>query len=160
MVGSILVRTLLASAFVGCGTSNTNATAVAELGTGIDIWEPLALDEVYLVEGPQGGRHVIGNVRMDGMDPGTTRANAPKTRFDMFKLDGSRVSTDLPPFSLAFVDCPDGGYMLPYGRYVFVDLPAAEILETVVELNVELEDSEGHTARDSMLVTVKPYVSN
>ncbi|MCX5741729.1 MAG: hypothetical protein NT062_04420 [Proteobacteria bacterium] len=146
---------------MGCsdapGTKVTEP-ATAEVGTGVDLWEPFANDIVYLVEGAQGGRHVIGNVKMTGMDPGTSRADAPATRFDLFRPDGSRASQDIPPFHQPFVETPDGKLSLPFGRIVFVDSLAADILDTMVEIRVELTAEDGQTAGDARWVLVKPYV--
>jgi hypothetical protein len=147
-----------AMTLMACG-ADPSAPPVAEVGTGVERWEPLEAEAtVFLIEGPQGGRHIIGNVRMEGMEPGTTRATAPTTRFDVFKVDGSRVSTDLPPFSEPFVETPDGSLTLPFGRYVFIDSPAAEIVDTIVEFKVELNDKQGHSAGDSRWVRIELYV--
>ena len=159
LVGQTARAIAAAATLVACGTEPGagGPPPFAEIGTGIDAFEPLA-EEIYLVEGPQGGRHVVGNVRMEGLDPGTVRADAPKTRFDVFKLDGTRVSSDLPPFSLAYIEDADGWFTLPFGRYVFIDLPAPEILDVEVEYHVQLIDRDGVMAEDVRRVTVKPYV--
>jgi hypothetical protein len=152
---AILVGTSLASlVLVGC---DSGPPPLAEIGTGLDTFEELA-DEIYLVEGPQGGRHVIGNVRMEGLDPGTTRTDSPAIRFDVFRLDGSRVSSDIPPFSQPFVELDSGGFSLPFGRFVFIDSAADAILDTVVEYRVELVDHDGVKAEDVRQVVMKPYV--
>ncbi len=148
----------IAMTLVACG-ADPSTPPVAEVGTGVERWEPIVAEEsILLIEGPQGGRHIIGNARMEGMAPGTTRESAPTTRFDVFKLDGSRVSTDLPPFSQPFIETAEGSLTLPFGRYVFIDSPAAEIVDTIVEFKVELKDKQGHIAGDSRFVRIELYV--
>ena len=147
---------MVAASLLACGTDPPKPEPIAEVGTGVDTWEPI-LESIYLVEGAQGGRHVIGNVRVEGMAPGTTRDDSPATRFDLFKADGSRVSPDIPPFSMPFIESLDGGFTLPFGRYVFVELAAVEVLDTMVELRVEVTQN-GQTVQDSRWALVVPYV--
>ncbi len=141
-----------------CGTEPAQPPPVVEVGAGIDAFEPVA-DVIYLVQGPQGGRHIIGNVRMEGLEPGTTREDAPRTRFDVFKLDGTRASTDIPPFRVVYVEAADGSFMLPFGRFVFIDSSAAELLDQEVDFKVTLVDRSGAAAEDVRRVTVKPYIN-
>ena len=154
--GHLIGLLIIASTLLACGIELP--PAVAEVGTGVEAWVPFSDDTVYLVEGAQGGRHVIGNVRMDGLLPGTMRTDAPATRFDLFREDGSRVSPDIPPFSQPFIETDDGKFTLPFGRYVFVDSLAADVLDTMIEFRVELTDQNGQTAGDARWVIVKPYV--
>lgn len=150
------VRMIAVSLLVGCAANS--APPVAEVGTGVDAWEPFPGDIAYLVEGAQGGRHIIGNVRMDGLAPGSDMSDAPATRFDIFTDDGTRVSEDIPPFHQPFDVTPDGLYTLPYGRIVFVKSAAAEILDTVVEFRVQVTDRDDRSAGDARWVLVQPYV--
>lgn len=51
---------------------------VLEVGVGEELWTPVSEgDEIYMVEGPQGGYHVFVGVRTEGVVPGVRAARGP-----------------------------------------------------------------------------------
>lgn len=138
---------------------DASIAATVEVGSGLEGFAPLVEgDEIYLVEGPQGGRHVFGHARITGMDPGTSRRDGPETTFSVHTLDGRRLSADLPPFTEPYVETGEG-LTLPSGRFVFIEVPAAEILDTTVVLGVQVKDRNGVSGEDARRVVVKPFVT-
>jgi hypothetical protein len=155
----------LALSLIACGDDGGSTDAgpigpvVVEVGTGLEAYEPLLEGgEVYLVEGPQGGRHIFGHARIKGLDPGTSRSDGPKSRWDVFTLEGGRLSADIPPISEPYVDSGDGYNTLPSGRFVFIEVGADEILDTTVEVRLQVTDRNGNSGEDGRRVIVKPYV--
>lgn len=133
--------------------------ATVEVGSSLEAFEPLNEgDTIFLVEGPQGGRHVFGHARITGMEPGTSRRDGPETTFSVHTLDGTRLSADLPPFTEPYVE-EGGAFTLPSGRFVFIEVPAAEILDMTVVLGVQVRDRNGVSGEDARRVVVKPFVT-
>lgn len=141
------------------GMVDTSIAATVEVGSGIEGFEPLVDgDSIFIIEGPQGGRHVFGHARITGMEPGASRADGPETTFSVHTLDGTRLSADLPPFTEPYVE-EGGAFTLPSGRFVFIEVPAAEILDTTVVLGVQVKDRNGVSGEDARRVVVKPFVT-
>jgi hypothetical protein len=139
-----------ALAALGCSSE-----PVVELGVGTS-WAPIASGEtVELVIGPQGGRHILGNARLENLDPGNDHEDAPIAAFRVFDEEGAQWDADLPGYPEPFVEIEGGGHALPAGRHVLLVHGSPVALDQArIEFRVEITDAHGRTASDSRWVRV------
>lgn len=162
-----MTRLLALLALVGCAADDGAPTGdpVAELGTGELEFEPLSDGaELYVVQGPQGGYHFNGSVRVMGVAPGNTDdlldPDNPTTEFRAWVGDarvdagGARYTQGLDP-----APSPYHGQMA--GRRVILDiLDDAELDGATVRFEVTVSDVFGNSASDSVTVTAVPHPNN
>lgn len=136
----------------GGGGTPTEGAEV-ELGTG--QLEFVAIeddDEVPLYSGLQGGYHIFGNARIQGMDPGNDSQAAegkPATWFTVSREDGTVMNVSDCTYPLAYEELSGGRYELPYGRIVQVQARyVPEIYGERVHIKVEVMDGQGRYATD------------
>jgi hypothetical protein len=157
----------VAASIAGCGASDEPPPSVCwpegatpggevDLGTGSLAFEPLADgDPLIVVNGPQGGNHVLLHARvrnLEGGDP-AERSTLPYTRFSLFRADGSQIAVASCGSQLAYSEPADDWLSLQYGRFVIVlQAAAAEIVDEEGRAVVEVVDCEGRYATDERTV--------
>jgi hypothetical protein len=177
---SRLLRTRLASTGValgfivlaglaGCSDDpapgiDAGPAVVAEIGTGMFGFERLVEDQALdLIAGPQGGFHFVVHARMRGLTPGDPRQPGlpenPSTFFRALDENGARV--DVPETrQIGYTPDPqvDGWYALPSGRILLIDnLAARGLYGRPVTIEMQIQDSEGRMAGDSVRITAVAF---
>ena len=166
---------LLLIVLLGCGAESNPASdpeppavpPAIEMGTGEWDWEPLEDgQEIDVIQGPQGGFHLLGSVRVAGIAAGSaddlSDPDNPTTRFWVVHegvdlapssvfiqgLDTSPASAE--PFSHQMV-----------GRFVIMDIAADDELDGVeVAFGVSVEDVDGVRVETEMTLTAVPHPLN
>lgn len=100
------------------------AAPAVELATGPRAWQPLPGDgsgRAEVVFGPQGGYHIFGRVRMEGLAPDVTLL------FRVTSPDGTRVLTDdrdriRRVVGRGLLRAPDGAYESTSGELVILQV--------------------------------------
>ena len=141
----------------GCAASDPGS-AIADLGVGHQSWQPLADgDVVELQLGPQGGRHMLGNVRIEHLWPGEREdgTDAPRVGFTVTDEDGAVWSADVRPMRRSFVVCQAGGFELDFGARVYMVDGAESLDGQSVEMRVDVEDATGAGSSDARRVVVQ-----
>ena len=131
------------------------------------MWEDLEDgDRIPVIQGPQGGWHLLGSVRMMGLEAGdhTDLQNAknPTTQFEVwyegtnYTPDSSYTQgvrpgpSDAAPFSHEMV-----------GRFAILDIRSDDELDEVdVEFRVTVTDVKGRSASDSRNLRAYAYELN
>ena len=146
---------LLAAVLAGCVGPDLTSDPAVELGTGEVGFTYLADegDEVPLVSGLQGGRHIWGAVRIVGIDWREIDMTFTIEDTDGVALtENTRVILELQQCDTSTQGCTEGmGEMV--GITILVDnddVPAISGHEVV--LGVEANDADGRSAVDSKLV--------
>jgi len=138
-----------------------------ELGTGEWEWESLeGVVEVPLIQGPQGGFHFLGSVRVSGIEPGAFANLAdpenPTTSFSVW-VDGEDLTmtgTYVQGLDPAPKDARPFRHEM-IGRFVIMDILADEELDGVeVEMSVEVTDIHGTQLEASQAFTAYPHPFN
>jgi len=152
---------------VGCAEPSTEdlcAALVDEeplcvLGTGSVLFEDLEDgDDLPVHQGPQGGFHVTGSLRGEGLHPGTwedfTDPNNPRVTFSLTTDEGQLGGySDLPRPLKERSD----GWLELVGEFVTLDIASvgeATYLNAV--LSVEVTDACGTTVSDDREVLLVP----
>jgi hypothetical protein len=124
-----------------------------EIGTGDQEFEALNDgDDAVVIQGPQGGFHLLGALRATGVEPGDTAnvfdENNPTMHFTV-REDGERV--DVSNAFIQGLDDAGRGVYEVIGRFVFLDIQAdEELVGSVVTLRVELTDINGVVLSDEV----------
>ncbi len=138
-----------------------------ELGTGEWEWETLdGVTEMPIIQGPQGGFHFLGSVRVSGIEPGDPKdlANAdnPTTAFSVL-LEGEDITMSAT-YIQGLDQTPDADQMFRHqmvGRFVIVDiLTDEELVGSDIELAVTVTDVLGTELSASKQVSVYPHPYN
>lgn len=138
----VLVSSLLV---VGACTKDP-AEPSLQIGTGDQDFEPLSDgDDAVVIQGPQGGFHLLGSLRATGVEPGDTAnvfdENNPTVHFTV-REGGERVDA-----SNAFIQGLDEAGRHTHeviGRFVFLDIQAdEELVGSTLTFRVELTDVNG-----------------
>lgn len=160
---------LLLTALLGCvgGTDDPNVPPDIEMGTGEWEWEAMEDgQEIDVIQGPQGGFHLLGSVRVAGIEAGSaddlSDPNNPTTRFWVI-----HEGVDLAPSSV-FVQGLDEtpGDVSPFshqmiGRFVIMDIEADDELDGVeINFGVSVEDVDGVQVEAEMMLTAVPHPLN
>ncbi len=147
-VDALGMRTLvLASSLLLCGACTKERLGPSlEIGTGDQDFEALHDgDDAVVIQGPQGGFHLLGSLRATGVEPGDTAnvfdENNPTMHFTVSE-GGDRV--DVSNAFIQGLDEADRGLYEVIGRFVFLDIQEdEELVGSVVTLRVELTDING-----------------
>ncbi len=120
------------------------ADPVLEIGTGIESFEPLP-DELGYEFGPQGGWHVWGSLRTEGVWPGiegTPNETTPVVSFTLDAVDGD-LTGGYERLRRPMVQQGDfEGYLV--GEQVILDITDASQADGVeVDLSATVEDACG-----------------
>ena len=151
---------------LGCGAPEKTEPA-ALLGTGEWEWEKLDEgDRIPVIQGPQGGFHLLGSVRIAGLEPGNPGnlgdPRNPTTTFHVW-LDGEELA---PLASYVQGLDPIPGEQVEHtaemiGRFAILDIGSDDELDGVELLfEVEIIDAEGREASHSLGVVGYPHPSN
>ena len=102
-----------------------------EVGTGEREFEPLEDgDDILIIQGPQGGFHVLGSFLVTGVEAGDTDnlfdPDNPTMHFTV-REEGDRVDVS-NPFIQGLDDGPGRGEHQVTGRFVFLDIEADDEL--------------------------------
>lgn len=164
-----MIRLVLVAALAACGAGDdggmVHGDPVAVLGTGELEFEPLADgDEIYVVLGPQGGYHLNGSVRVQGVAPGNPDdlldPDNPTTEFRAFAGD-RRVDAGGASYTQGLDPAPDPYHGQMVGRRVILDiLDDAELDGAAVRFEVTVTDVYGNSASASVMVTAVPHPNN
>ena len=144
----VVVSALVAAP--GCsGGSKPQADAgppSLQIGTGSSMFEPLQDgDNIFIVQGPQGGYHFFGSLRARNINPGNAEdlsdpAN-PTTTFEAY-VNGARVDAMASTYRQGLEI--RGGVAEMIGRTVILDiLDDSELDGAMVRFVVSIEDADG-----------------
>jgi len=140
-----------------------------QLGTGVDAFVPVEDgDEMLVVFGPQGGYHLDGSLRVQGIDPGDeddlSAPDNPLTVFQVTTEDGTIVSglqgADTVEFRQGIAAADTPGVYEMIGRKILLDIEDdAELEGQTLTVTVTVEDADGITLEDrhSVLAVASPY---
>jgi len=140
-----------------------------QLGTGVDAFVALDDgDEVEVVFGPQGGYHVDGSLRVQGIDPGDEDdlgdPRNPLTVFQVRREDGAIVSglqgAEAIEFRQGIRTAEMPGTYEMVGRRILLDIRSdAELEGQTLTISVSVEDANGVDLYDERAVTAvaSPY---
>ena len=165
---------LLLTLWLGCGPADGPSTEsvpavppAIEMGTGEWDWEALEDgQEIDVIQGPQGGFHLLGSVRVAGIAAGTADdlgdPDNPTTRFWVM-----HEGVDLAPSSV-FIQGLDASPQdaSPFthqmvGRFVIMDIAADDELDGVeIGFGVSVEDVDGVRVEAEMTLTAVPHPLN
>jgi len=137
------------------------------LGTG--EWEWASLDEggeLPVIQGPQGGFHFLGSVRVSGIEAGSpddlSDLRNPTTTFWVLK-DGVQLAPS-SRFVQGLDPAPEQAHPYEYemiGRFVIMDIESDDELDRVeVEMGVRIEDIEGVVLESSATILSYPHPLN
>ncbi|MEE2751661.1 MAG: hypothetical protein VX519_09540 [Myxococcota bacterium] len=161
---------LLLTLILACTQSGEPADSVtpqAKIGTGEWEWAELSDGaEIEVIQGPQGGFHLLGSVRVAGIESGDPEslgdADNPTSTFQVW-VEG----VPLAP-SAVYVQGlePILGEGAPFshemvGRFAILDIESDDVLDGVsVEFEVEVVDVEGVVVQDSRSLLAVPHPLN
>jgi hypothetical protein len=159
---------LLLSLLLACGGPDAGQVPVeGQLGTGEWEWEALVDgDEIPVIQGPQGGFHLLGSVRVAGLETGDpddlSESQNPTTSFHVWRgstdlTPGARyvqgldpVTDDIEPFTHEMI-----------GRFAILDIDDDDELDGVELLfEVVVEDVQGELASDALWLWGYPDPNN
>jgi len=155
-----------ALAITACGPSPEDLCAAAaetpatiHIGTGAVVFEALeGGEDVKVVQGPQGGFHILGSFQGSGLHPGTwedfTDPDNPMVSFSIREAGVSLGGFDSLPRPLKVRT--DGTLEL-VGEYVVLEIGNMdEATFRTVTFGVEVKDTCGTTVEDSVEVFLVP----
>jgi hypothetical protein len=167
-----LAITVAAFLTVGCGSAPPNpdpdgggAVVPVTLGTGEIEFESLANgDDIFVIQGPQLGYHLVGSVRVSGVNPGNPAdlgdESNPTTTFRVYR-DGTRIDANGARYvqGLRAVDGANQVEMI--GRFVILDIQSDQELANVsLEFEVTVTDVDGNSGSDRLTLTGIPHPNN
>ena len=150
-----------------CSPEDESPPLQAVLGTGDWQWESLQEgDDIAVIMGPQGGYHLLGSLRVSGIEPGDPKdlshPDNPTTRFSVwfeernltenavFVQGLDPVSEDMPPYAFEML-----------GRFAILDILDDDELDGVeLRFEVEVQDVHGNLASDSYLLKAYSHPNN
>lgn len=145
------------------GSSADAGPPFIELGTGTREFEPLDDgDDIFIVQGPQGGYHFFGSLRARNVEPGDSEdlsdPKNPRTTFEAFAGD-ARVDSMFSSY-VQGLELEDG-YAQMIGRTVILDILDDDDLDGVtVRFTVSLEDTDGVVVSDERTLTAVKHPDN
>jgi hypothetical protein len=160
---------LLVFFLVGCAVTEDAAEVepAVLLGTGEWFWEPLgAGDPIAVIQGPQGGHHLLGSVRLVGLEAGDPEnlgaPNNPTTTFSVL-LDGVNLTPNatylqgIDPVT----ETSSGWDHEMIGRFAILDIADdSELDGLTLRFEVEVEDINGRSASDGLEIVAYPDPRN
>lgn len=160
---------LLALALLGCEPQQAapDVDPAVLLGTGEWSWEPLSDgDSLSVIQGPQGGHHLLGSVRLVGLEPGDpedlSSANNPTTTFSVI-LDGVNLTPTanyLQGIDPVHASDSDWEHEM-IGRFAILDIADdSELDGLTLRFEVKIEDIHGRTASDGLEILAYPDPRN
>lgn len=175
MIRLVVVLGLLAGCgpIGGPGGSGGEGEPVVEVGTGEYEFEAITEgQELQVIQGPQGGFHVLGSLRCQGLVPGD--------RDDLGAADNPTVTFDVVIDGESFILFEDGESTAEYtqgldayqgsdgdwtnemtGRLVKLDIASDDEVEArEATVSVVVADVEGDVGSDSIEVVLVPHPFN
>jgi hypothetical protein len=156
---------LLLILFLACKEPE-ESPPICLLGTGEWEWEEL--DEgsgIPVIQGPQGGFHLLGSVRISGLEAGNPDSlghpSNPTTAFHVW-LDGEELAPTAT-YVQGLDPIPGEGEFTAemVGRFAILDIASDDELDGAELLfEVEIRDVDGRTASHSVGVVGFPHPSN
>jgi hypothetical protein len=157
------VRLLLVS-LVACEGTDDGTTPPApltpevSLGTGVEAYVPVGDgDPITIVFGPQGGYHLDGSLRAQGIVAGDPDDlgddDNPLTIFRVWDATGDPISglegAEEIQYREGLEPTAEPGVFEMVGRRIFLDIASDdEIVGTTLDVEVEVTDVEGTTVSD------------
>ncbi len=156
----------LAVALTAC-TSAPPPDPDALLGQGEYEWEDLSdADEVFVIQGPQGGFHILASVRTKGIEAGNPDdlldPSNPETNFSVVSAGVDLILTGqyLQGIAQAPEDADPWTHEM-VGRFAILDIDNDDVLDGVeITLSVSVVDADGIEVRDSRTLTATPHWAN
>lgn len=125
------------------------AALAVVLGTGADSFAALEDGaEIEIVLGPQGGAHVWGAVRVEGLPTDRFRAG-----FRLEHAEDGAVHGEVGPLLTLGTGQPEPGWTELVGVTVFLTTDPGRLDGSDCRLSVEIDDRQGGTARAERRVT-------
>jgi len=163
----LLVALLAASGAAGCAADGAADPVPPEvtLGTGDVSFESLQSgDDIYIVQGPQGGFHFFGSVLVRGIDPGDPdnldAPDNPTTDFQVWS-GGARVDVMAAHYVQGLEPGPDANTYEMIGRLVILDIQADdELAGAQVRFLVSVTDTAGNSASCELMLTAVRHPNN
>lgn len=159
---------LLGVLFAACGgdgvASADAGEALVELGSGDVEFEALTDGTtIQIIQGPQGGFHFLGSVRVRGISPGDpddlSDPGNPITEFRVFQ-SGVRVDSRASRYQQGLVTIGPGEFEM-IGRLIILDIANDSILDGAeVRFEVEVTGMLGANASDTRTLTGIPHPAN
>ena len=168
-----LFLALLLSVACSPSSSETGAqtTVVFEpevrLGTGEIAWQDVGEQGVvYVIYGPQGGYHLLGSVRVRGLNAGDasdlSSIQNPATAFSVIWNDVEMVTS--APIVQGMDPVMEEGVDWTHemiGRFAILDITTDQKIDNQeVTFSVTVTDAAGQSYRDTRNVIVEPHPSN
>jgi hypothetical protein len=154
------VMRLLPLALLAC-----TRAPVLEIGTGELDFESLADgDDVQVIRGPQGGYHILGSLRMRGIEAGNTSdlrdPSNPTTSFRV--LDGATQLAPFASFTQGIDDSIDDDWShAMVGRLVILDITDdEEVTGREIRFEVEVATASGEVYLDGLDLNVVAHPLN
>ena len=158
---------LTLAALLGCTDPVEELTPQAIIGTGEWAWEDLEDGaSMPVIQGPQGGYHLLGSVRIVGLeagDPDDLRdPDNPTTTFEVLLNDQNLTPTSSYVQGLDPVldeETPWSHEMI--GRFAILDITDDDELDGLsLTLGVRVVDVTGKEARDNLTIIAYPDPRN
>lgn len=148
---------LLAAA--GCAAGEIapiETSSLLEVGTGEDGFRPLDQGaHLEVVLGPQGGYHVVGNVRVRGFAPAEAFEQRPEgIYFSLVADDGTPLNLDLGATQSSLVRQSDGSWVCTPGHHVLIDGDPAELDGIPARFSARMRTADGEMAIDERVVVL------
>ncbi len=156
---------MLAILLAACGgTDEPMEPPMAVIGAGEQAFAPLSDGAVApVILGPQGGYHIIGSVRIAGIEPGDPGNLAdPDNPTTVFTVErgGTKIDSGGASYTQG-LDPAEGGQHEMVGRIVILDITSdAELDGETLRFVVTVTDSSGRTATDEVSVVARPDPRN
>lgn len=157
----------VAGLFAGCGAGDVTPEVL--LGGGEYLWQDLVDgDPIDVVYGPQGGYHLLGSVRVRGLDPGVfgdlAAPTNPTTAFEVL-VDGAsyiKSATYVQGLPEATPEARDAGWTHEMiGRFVILEITDDAELDGVdLTLSVTVTAHDGAVATDARELVGVPHPAN
>jgi len=146
---------------------SANLDPSVEIGTGEIEFVPLESGEtLQIIQGPQGGFHLLASLRVHGIIPGDRGnledASNPTITFDVIHEGASLIS--IGPITQGLDSAPLREF--PYthqmtGRFAILDINADDELDgETVSLSVHIEAEEEIEISDSVTIDLVPHPAN
>ncbi len=158
----VLVATLL-------GACASPGGAGVELGTGTTAFTPLGDgDEVYIVQGPQGGYHLDGSVRATGIVHGDpedlSSPDNPTTVFRVLRAGEAVSGTANQPdvsYTQGLDESAEPTFCEMVGRRVYLNIgDDDDLVGSTLTVEVTLSDVDGRVLMDSREVFAVAHPDN
>ena len=136
----------------------------AELGTGENDFEAMDNgDEVIVIQGPQGGFHLLGSVRVTGVERGDPKdlsdPKNPTTVFQVFR-GTERIDAMGATFTQGLDRVEPGVYEM-VGRFLILDILADDEVDgDTLRVTVEVRDVNGVQVSDERSIVAIPHPQN